>query len=647
MLEDLKNLMRSNFLKYASYVILERAIPNIDGLKPVQRRILYTLFTMDDGKFHKVANAVGQTMAYHPHGDAPISEALINLANKGFLLDRQGNFGNIYTGDPASAPRYIETRLSPLARETLFNKDLMSFIPSYDSRNKEPIILSAKIPLLLMQGAEGIAVGMSTRILPHNFTELLEASINILQGKEFDILPDFPTGGLMDISQYDKGRGKIKLRTKIETPNEKTIIIKEICYGTTTESLIHSIDEAAKKGKIKIDTINDYTADKVEIEITLPRGQYADKVTKALYAFTDCEVSLNSQIIVIKDHLPWETTVDEVLQDYVERLQNYLRQELEIELQRLTEKIFYHSLERIFIENKMYKHIEKLSSYEKIHSTIAKELKPFHDELSRVPKYEDRERLLQMPIRRISRFDLDKNHKDIIALEKRVKEINKELSNIKRHTINYLKGLMKKYAEDYPRKTKIREIEDIDVRTVAKRKIKVGIDLDKGFIGTKVSTGKQIECSNFDKLLLFYDDGTFQIISIPEKQYLLQNGSKIVYVNVADKKTIIRIMYRDNDSLQAYIKRFVVKQFILNKTYRFIDEGTKLLHFDTQEGVNVKVRFKPKLRQKVSSVVVDMDSVAIKGVSARGIRISNKPVKSIKVLPPPPKPKDSPEQNEN
>src|SRR5579872_4976713 len=341
-MDDLKHQMKDHFIKYASYVILDRAIPHVvDGLKPVQRRILEILWRQNDEKLHKVANIVGQTMQLHPHGDAPIYEALITLANKGFVLDRQGNFGNIFTGDPAAAARYIETRLSPLARETLFNPDITAKIPSYDGRNFEPIALPAKIPLLLMQGADGIAVGMATHILPHNFVELLEAEIAFLEGRNFKIFPDFPTGGIMDRSEYDKGRGKVKLRAKIEVKDPKTLVIKEICYGTTTESLIRSIDEAAKKGKIKIEAINDYTARDVEIEIKLPRGQYAEEILDALYGFTECEVSLNSQIIVIKDGLPWETDVNEILAYNATKVVEFLRRELEIERDRLLEKIFY------------------------------------------------------------------------------------------------------------------------------------------------------------------------------------------------------------------------------------------------------------------------------------------------------------------
>src|SRR5271155_880416 len=337
-MDDLKHQMKDHFIQYASYVILDRAIPNVvDGLKPVQRRILEILWRQSDEKLHKVANIVGQTMQLHPHGDAPIYEALINLANKGYVLDRQGNFGNIYTGDPSAAARYIETRLSPLARETLFNPEITEKIPSYDGRNFEPVTLPAKIPLLLLQGADGIAVGMATHILPHNFTELLEAQIAAIEGRNFKIFPDFPTGGLMDKSLYDKGRGKVKLRAKIEIKDPKTLVIRDICYGTTTESLIRSIDDAAKKGKIKIEEINDYTAQHVEIEIKLPRGQYAEEILDALYGFTECEVALNSQIIVIKDGMPWETDVHEILAYNAFKVVDFLKMELEIEQGRLLE----------------------------------------------------------------------------------------------------------------------------------------------------------------------------------------------------------------------------------------------------------------------------------------------------------------------
>lgn len=629
-MEDVKLLMRQHYLKYASYVILDRAIPNVvDGLKPVQRRILHTLWMMHDGKLHKVANVAGQTMAYHPHGDAPITDALVNMANKGFLLDTQGNFGNILTGDPAAASRYIETRLSSLAIETMFNPDLTPSVSSYDGRHQEPVWLPAKIPLLLMQGADGIAVGMSTHILPHNFVELLEAEIAFLEGKDYTILPDFPTGGVMDASDYQKGKGKVKLRAKIEIRDPKTIVVQEICYGTTTESLIRSIDEAAKKGKIKIDTINDYTADKVEIEIKLPRGAYAEDVVQALYAYTECEVSLSSQIVVIQDELPCETNIHDILEHHAKKLQEYLKRELEIERDRLIEKIFEKSLEQIFIENRLYKKIENISSYDKIHSTIESSLEPFHSMLSRVPTYDDREKLLNIPIRRISRFDLDKNKEEIVATQKALADVEKKLKNIKKFTINYLQDLIKKYGQDFARKTQFQAIEQVNLRAIETRTIKVNFDPASGFVGTKVTGGESLECSNFDKLLLVFKDGTYSVINIPEKQYVHHEGNKVVFVGVADKKTVIGLVYKDPKTHICYAKRFIVTKFILEKSYRYMEEGMELLFITSQPNTHLELQFIPKVHQKVTKMAFELDSILVKGYEARGNRISTKEVKKV------------------
>ncbi|HNA61938.1 MAG TPA: DNA topoisomerase IV subunit A [Rhabdochlamydiaceae bacterium] len=594
-MDDLKHQMKDHFLQYASYVILDRAIPNVvDGLKPVQRRILETLWRQNDEKLHKVANIVGQTMQFHPHGDAPIYEALVNLANKGYLMDRQGNFGNIYTGDPSAAARYIETRLSPLARETLFNPDITETLPSYDGRNQEPITLPAKIPLLLMQGAEGIAVGMSTRILPHNFTELLEAEIAYLEDRPFKIYPDFPTGGIMDRSEYDKGRGKVKLRAKIDVKDAKTLVIREICYGTTTESLIRTIDEAAKKGKIKIEAINDYTAQQVEIEIKLPRGQYADEILDALYGFTECEVTLNSQVMVIKDNHPWETDVHEILTYNANSLVEFLRRELQIEKERLLEKIFSRTLERIFIEDRIYKKIETIKTLEAIHSTLATAFKPYIKKLLREPTQEDREKLLQIPIRRISQFDIDKNSQEIILLQEMLAGVERDLKNVKKYTINYLKKLIEKFGKLYPRKTKIKAIEEIDRRAIETKKIKVGYDPETGFLGTKVSGSVQLECTNFDKLLVFYKNGTYTVINIPDKQYL----ENVTWVGVADKKTIHNVLYKNTATKQTWVKRFVVDKFILDKIYNFLDTDAELQYFSVEKESTLELQFYAKPRQK-------------------------------------------------
>lgn len=631
-MDDLKDQMQDNFLKYASYVILDRAIPNVfDGLKPVQRRILHTLFKIDDGKLHKVANVAGQTMAYHPHGDAPITEALVNLANKNFLLDKQGNFGNLYTGDPAAASRYIETRLTSLAKETLFNPELTEFIPSYDGRNDEPVVLPAKIPILLMQGAEGIAVGMSTKILPHNFSELLEAEIAFLEGKEFILYPDFPTGGIMDASSYDKGLGKVKLRAKLTPIDQKTIIISEICYGTSTESLISSIDEAAKKGKIKIDSISDYTSDKVEIEIKLPRGQHAEQMIDALYAFTECEISLNSQVIVIKEGAPLQTDIHEILKLNANKLLNFLQKELEIARNKLNEKIFYKTLERIFIENRLYKKIEEIDDYEKIHTTIALSLKSFHEELLRIPTEDDREKLLSIPIRRISRFDINKNQQEIELSNKELQKIEKDLKHITRYAIGYLKGLLTKYGKLFPRKTEIQTLSDVDIKTISTKKMKIFVDVPGGFIGTKVQSGFFFECTNFDKILLFFEDGTYFITPIEDKRYIYQGGSKLIWAGVADKKTPFTVVYYQEKTGQLYLKRFVVEKFILDKTYRYLDNGAQLQSLTTFPSAKVDVELKPKAKQKTHHIIFKADSVAVKAVAAKGVRITDKEVKAVSI----------------
>ena len=632
-MEDLKQQMKHHFLTYASYVILDRAIPNIvDGLKPVQRRILSTIYKMHDGKFHKVANIAGQTMALHPHGEAAIVDALVNIAAKGFVLDMQGNFGNLYTGDPAAAARYIESRLSALSLETMFNPDITETVPSYDGRNREPVTLPAKIPLLLMQGAEGIAVGMSTKVLPHNFTELLEAQIRILEGEEFTILPDFPTGGIMDASDYNKGLGKVKLRARIELADPKTLVIKEICFGTTTESLMTSIEEAAKKGKIKIESIHDYTSDVVSIEIKLPRGQYAEDLETALYAYTECEVNLNSQIIVIKDGLPLETDIHEILRYNVELLQGYLKLELEIKHEALLEKIYEKTLEQIFIENRLYKMIENVSKEQRVDETVAESLIPFHKKLPRVPTEKDREKLLSIPIRKISKFDIDKNQREIQELYVDIEDVEKDLKNIKRTSIRYIRALIKNFGDLFPRKTENSAIQQVNKRAMEVRNIKVGFDLKTGFVGTKLTSEISLECTNFDKILILYTDGTYKVINIPEKQYIQDNGKKIAYIGIADKKSVFSVAYKDPSTNYAYAKRFVISKFVIDKEYSYIDEKMELHHLSTDPKESLEVIFIPKQKAKHNKMIFNPNTVALKGVSAKGVRIASRQVKKMKVV---------------
>lgn len=628
-MKDVRDFFRENYLHYASYVILDRAIPEmIDGLKPVQRRILWTLFEMDDGKFHKVANAAGQTMALHPHGDAPIVDAMVNLANKNYLLDKQGNFGNPNTADPPAAARYIETRLTQLARETFFNPEITEFVPSYDGRKEEPLFLPAKIPLLLMQGAEGIAVGMATKILPHNFKELLEAEIAYLEKKPFEILPDFPSGGSMDASDYRKGEGTVRHRARIEIRDEKTLVIKEIAYGTTTESVIRSIDEAAKKGKIKIDSIADYTSNEVEIELKLPRGQYASEIIPLLYSTTDCEVTLYSQVVAIKDNMPWQGTVDEILSYHVEKLVGFLRRELELEEKKLLEKIFEKTLERIFIENRLYKDLERVASLEKIDSTLEKSLEPFLIELARVPRKEDRDKLLSIPIRRISRFDLDKNKEEIAEYEKALKACQKELKNVRGYTLKYLKSLLAKHGKDFTRKTKIETFEAKAVPQTKPTRLKISYDEVKGMLGSKITSKISIECLSNDRLLIFYKDGTFKVIPIPDRTYVGSESGLPVWIGIADKETPISLLYTDKEGI-TYAKRFIVKQFILNKSYRYFDEGGTLQFISEVDAPKLAIHVKAKPKEKIKSLALDFKDVAVKNVGVRGVRIEKRSINKV------------------
>lgn len=625
---DVKHLMRKHFVEYASYVIRERAIPHaIDGLKPVQRRILYTLWKMHDGRLHKVMNVAGQTMALHPHGDTPIVDALVNLAQKGFLLKMQGNFGNPVTGDSHAAPRYIETALSALSIETLFHKELTQMTPSYDGRNEEPLTLPTKIPLVLMQGADGLAVGMATHIFPHNFVELLNAQIAFLEGRHESVLPDFPTGGTMDSTDYNDGKGKVKLRAKIEVKDTKTLVIREICPGTTTESLIHSIDEAAKRGKIKIEEIHDYTSEQVEIEIGLPRGCYADELLEALYAYTECEVTLHSQIIVIRDDMPWEPTVSELLAFHAEKVHTYLRDELALKKKLLLEKIFARTLDRIFIEEKCYKQLEKLSTEEAIHESISKSIKPFHHELLRIPTADDRERLLQIPIRRISLFDREKNLHEITELKATLNEVESHLTSSKTYTIDYLRQLIKNYGSLFPRKTRLGSIEQVDRRAMETRTIQVGYDLETGFVGTKITGASVLSCSNFDKLIAICQNGSYKVIPIPEKQYVGAKGTSLIFVGAADKKTVLNIVYKDPKTDRCFGKRCIIKQFLVDKSYNLIEEGMSILCLSTEKDPVAQLHYIPKLRQKSSKGEFPFSEILVKGVAAKGVRLGSRAVK--------------------
>ena len=631
----LHDLFDRNFLDYTSYVIRERAIPDIDdGLKPVQRRILQTLHNMDDGRFHKVANVVGETMKLHPHGDQSIFAALVNLANKGYLIDRQGNFGNIYTGDQASAARYIECRLSPLARETLFNKDLTEFVDSYDGRMLEPVCLPAKLPLLLLLGAEGIAVGMATKIMPHNFCELLKCQIKYLQGKDFTLYPDFPRGGIVDVSEYDHGNGRLRCRARIQVKDDKTITITELPYNLTTQALIDSVEKAAKAGKIKITSINDYTAEEVEVEIRLPRGVHADETIDALYAFTDCEVSVSPNLVVIRDSMPSIVQVEEVLKRNTDTLLAYLEKELTIERGRLLDKLHARKLEQIFIEERLYKRIEEQISYKGVISTIRQALFPFADELIRKVTKEDIERLLEIKIKRISRYDINKQQKEIQALERSIGVTEKHLQDMVGFTKNYLQDLLKKYGRDYPRKSELKEFDEVNARKAALANINIGYNRKSGFLGQKVKCENRkkdlaLTCSEYDRIMLIFKDGLYKVISVCDKVFV---GGNLLYMGVVKRDLVFNVIYRDGRENLSYGKRFRMPKFILNREYRLFKEHKRsviqMLAVGEKE-VRARVSLVPSSRARYNVLEIDMDDFLIKSAAAKGKRLSNRVVRRV------------------
>ncbi len=625
----LHQLFDDNFLDYTSYVIKERAIPDlVDGLKPVQRRIMQTLANMDDGRFNKVANVVGDAMKLHPHGDASIYSALVNLANKDYLIEKQGNFGNIYTGDGAAAARYIECRLSPLARETLFNKDLTEFVDSYDARMQEPVTLPAKLPLLLLQGAEGIAVGMATKIMPHNFCELLDAQKKILRDEPFEFFPDFPKGGLVDVSGYNHGNGRLKCRARLVEKNEKTILVKEIPHGTTTQSLMESIEKAARLGKIKIQSINDFTAEEVEIEIKMARGIYAKDTIKPLYAFTDCEISISPNLTAIHNNQPVVVAVEDVLRLNTEKLVRDLETELQIELDRLREKLHAHLLEQIFIEERLYKQIEECKSYKLVVETVDLALKPFRDRFLRDVSKEDIERLLEIRIKRISRYDIDKKRKEIKEVEIRSRRVERDLRDMVGFTIKYLDGLLEKYGPLYPRRTEIHAFREVKARKVAISNLEVGYDRESGFLGHQVKAEESFPCSEYDKLLLIFKNGMYKVINVTDKLFV---GHDLLWVNKLQQKLVFNIVYRDGRENRAYIKRFVTPKFILDKEYHlFAEHKRSLIQFLTTESEGrIRVYFAPSKRAKHNYADFDWNEFLIKGVAAKGKRISPRVVRRI------------------
>lgn len=622
--------VNTSFLEYASYVIRDRAIPDLsDGLKPVQRRILWALHEKDDGRFIKVANVVGHAMQYHPHGDASIGDALVVLANKRYLIEGQGNFGNIFTGDPPAAARYIECRLTELARNEIFNDELTEFVPSYDGRNKEPVSFPAKLPLLLMLGTEGIAVGLACKILPHNFPELLEAQIAILKKQSFKCLPDFPTGGLMDAREYADGKGSVKVRAKIKTKDDSTVVIKEIPPGTTTDSLIGSIEDAARKGKLKVRSINDFTSEEVEIEIKAPNGVSAEQLVDALYAFTDCETSISSRIIVIKDHRPVEMTVSEVLRENTTKLVADLKRELELKEKKLENELHFKTLVRIFIENRIYKKIEQAKTNEAVFEAVQDGFKPYRRQMYRDLTNEDIEMLLGVRIRRISLFDINKHREEMDKVKADLEEVRKHLKSVTKYAIGRLEALLEKYGPMYPRLTKSSRYDEVEAKEVAFKAFKVAYDRESGYVGYKVSGEEfRTECTKFDKLILVFKDGHYKVTELPEKLFV---GPDLFYCGLPERERVFTLAYTNREA--TYLKRFTFGGTILNKEYFCIPEKSRILFFEPDTPAELYIRYKPAPYQKINQQTCKPEEVMVKGAKSRGNQISIKEVSSISSKP--------------
>ncbi|MDR1918742.1 MAG: DNA gyrase/topoisomerase IV subunit A [Tannerellaceae bacterium] len=625
----LSGMYKSWFLDYASYVILERAVPHInDGLKPVQRRILHSMKRLDDGRYNKVANIVGHTMQFHPHGDASIGDALVQLGQKDLLIDCQGNWGNILTGDGAAAPRYIEARLSKFALETIFNPKTTLWQPSYDGRNKEPVTLPVKYPLLLAQGVEGIAVGLSSKILPHNFNELLDASIAHLKGEAFTLYPDFQTGGYIDISKYNDGErgGSVKVRAKISKLDAKTLVISEIPYGKTTSSLIESILRANDKGKIKIKKVDDNTAKDVEILIHLMPGTSPDKTIDALYAFSDCEISISPNCCIIKDDKPHFLTVSDVLRHSADNTLALLRTELKIQKAEQEENLFFASLEKIFIEERIYKdpEFENAKNMTQAVAHIDSRLTPFKATFVRAVTRDDILRLMEIKMGRILKFNSDKSNALIAQIKKDIKQIDHHLNNIVAYTIDWFSKLKEKYGANYQRQTEIRDFDTIEAVKVVEANEKLYINRAEGFIGMSLKKDELIcNCSDMDDVIIFYRNGTYKIVKVQDKMFV---GKDIIYINVFmrnDSRTIYNVIYRDGKMGYNFIKRFNITGISRDRDYVVTKgtEGSRIMYFSVNpngEAETVKVILKPKPRQKLLVFEKDFSEIPIKARGAMG-----------------------------
>lgn len=639
-MKHLPGMFRTWFLDYASYVILDRAVPYLeDGLKPVQRRILHTMKEMHDGRYTKVANIVGQTMQYHPHGDASIGDALVQLGQKDLLIDCQGNWGNILTGDRAAAPRYIEARLSKFALDVLYSPKITEWKASYDGRKNEPVTLPVKFPLLLAQGVEGIAVGLSTKILPHNVGELLDAAIAYLEERDFELYPDFPTGGLLDVSRYNDGErgGKVRVRARISKLDNKTLVVNDVPYGKTTDSLMESIVSANDKGKINIKKVEDNTSDKAEIIIHLENKTSSDKTIDALYAFTDCEVSISPNCCVIKDDKPVFTSVSDVLKSSVDRTKNYLRRELEIERGELLEKLNFCSLEKIFIEERIYKEkkFEESKNEDEVVAFIILKLEPFRKMLVRDVTREDVLRLLEIRMARILKFNSDLSEEKIVELKQKIEDVEYNLAHLVSYTIAWYRSLKNKHGDKYPRLTELRNFETINATKVVEANEKLYVNWEEGFVGTGLKQSEFIcNCSDIDDIIVIHKDGKYQIMKVQDKKYV---GKDLLYVNVFkknDKRTIYNVVYRDGKVGATFYKRFAVTGVSRDKEYDMTQgtAGSKILYFSANanaEAEVIRVKLKPKLRLKNPILERDFGELAIKGRQARGNLLTKNDVLNV------------------
>ena len=634
----LSGMYENWFLDYASYVILERAVPEMnDGLKPVQRRILHSMSLLDDGRFNKVANIIGHTMQFHPHGDASIGDALVQLGQKEILIETQGNWGNTLTGDSSAAPRYIEARLSKFAKEVIFNPKTTDWKSSYDGRNREPVTLPVKFPLLLAQGVEGIAVGLASKILPHNFVELIDASVKYLQGKDFELYPDFLTGGMGDFSKYNGGLrgGKVRVRARISQEDKKTLVITEIPFTTTTTSLIDSIISANDKGKIKIKKIDDNTAEHVEIVIHLGSNVSPDQTIDALYAFTNCEVSISPNSCIIHTEKPVFLSVKDILKLNTDHTVKLLKKELDIRMGELENNWHNSSLEKIFIENRIYLDIEKCETWESVIETIDLGLKPFKKKLKREVVRDDIIRLTEIKIKRISKYNAFKAEEQIKAIEDEMEEVKNHLAHLTDYAINYFRQIKKKYGKGRERKTEIRSFDTISAAQAAVANQKLYINRDEGFVGTSLRKDEYVcECSDIDNLIIFRDDGTLMVTKVAPKVFVGKNVLHVAVFMKNDNRTVYNMIYRDGKRGSYFVKRFSVVGITRDKEYNLTKgtDGTKVIYFTANpngEAEVIKVNLRPAARLKKTTFDFDFSDLAIKGRGSKGNLLSKKPIKNI------------------